>query len=91
MMTVTPFQTEPLTDFTQPAARQAMEEALRAVRSELGREFPLLIDGREVRPGTTFRSINPSQADQTVAVVEQASAEQRSASPTSPNCAAVRS
>jgi len=73
MMTVTPFQTEPLTDFTQPAARQAMEQAIRGVASQLGREFPLIIDGREVRPGATFRSINPSQADQTVAVVQQAS------------------
>ncbi len=75
MMTVTPFQTEPLTDFTLPAARQAMEEAIRGVASQLGREFPLVIDGREVRSGATFRSINPSQADQTVAVVQQASSE----------------
>src|SRR5579864_5104324 len=73
MMTVTPFQTEPLTDFTRPPARQAMEQAIRGVASQLGREFPLIIDGREVRSGATFRSINPSQADQTVAVVQQAS------------------
>ncbi|HET7264945.1 MAG TPA: L-glutamate gamma-semialdehyde dehydrogenase [bacterium] len=70
-MTVSPFRTEPLTDFAQPAGRQAMEQAIRGVGAELGREFPLLIDGREVRSGATFRSINPSQADQTVAVVQQ--------------------
>jgi len=73
MMTVTPFQNEPFNDFTRPPARQAMEHAIADVRAELGREFPLVIDGREVRSGATFRSINPSQADQTVAVVQQAS------------------
>ncbi|HEV2356196.1 MAG TPA: L-glutamate gamma-semialdehyde dehydrogenase [bacterium] len=75
MMTVTPFQVEPLYDFAQPAARQAMEEAIREVGAQLGREFPLLIGAREVRSGAAFRSINPSEAEQTVAVVQQASAE----------------
>jgi len=75
-MTVTPFQAEPLLDFGRPENRQAMEQAIREVSGQLGREFPLLIGGREVRGGGTLRSINPSQADQTVAVVQQASAEQ---------------
>jgi 1-pyrroline-5-carboxylate dehydrogenase len=76
MMTVTPFEAQPLLDFGRPDTRQAMEQAIREVAAELGREIPLVIGGREVRGGATFRSINPSQADQTVAVVQQASAEQ---------------
>jgi 1-pyrroline-5-carboxylate dehydrogenase len=76
MMSVTPFAAQPLLDFGRPENRQAMEQAIREVSGELGREVPLLIGGRGVRGASTIRSINPSQADQTVAVVHQASAEQ---------------
>ena len=72
MMTLPPFRNEPLTDFTAGRGRQAMEDALRTVGDQLGREFPLLIGGRAVRTGETFRSLNPSQADRVVAVVHQA-------------------
>ena len=40
-----PFRNEPYTDFTLPASRQAMEEALGYVRSQFGREYELLIGG----------------------------------------------
>jgi len=72
MMTLPEFRNEPLTDFASEAARREMQEALRSVGAELGREFPLLTGGRAVRTEKTFRSINPSQADQTVAVLHQA-------------------
>ena len=72
MMTPAEFRNEPLTDFAIEANRREMEAALRAAASDIGREFPLLIGGREVRTGHTFRSLNPSQADQAVAVVHQA-------------------
>jgi len=49
-----------------------MQEAIRAVGGELGREFPLWIDGKASRAAKTFRSLNPSQSDQVVAVVHQA-------------------
>jgi 1-pyrroline-5-carboxylate dehydrogenase len=71
-MTPSEFRNEPLTDFASPPARQAMEAALRSVGAQLGREFPLLIGGRAVRTAETFRSLNPSQADQVVGVVHQA-------------------
>jgi 1-pyrroline-5-carboxylate dehydrogenase len=76
MMSVTPFAAQPLLDFGLPENRQAMEQAIREASGGLGRELPLLIGGREARGASTIRSINPSQADQTVAVVHQASTEQ---------------
>jgi 1-pyrroline-5-carboxylate dehydrogenase len=74
MMTLPEFRNEPLVDFASSAGRQAMEEALRTVGAQLGREFPLLIGGQAVRTQETFRSLNPSQADRVVAVVHQAGA-----------------
>jgi 1-pyrroline-5-carboxylate dehydrogenase len=66
------FRNEPLTDFAGEAARREMQEALRSVGAELGREFPLWIGGQAVAREQRFRSINPSRADQTVAVLHQA-------------------
>jgi 1-pyrroline-5-carboxylate dehydrogenase len=72
MMTLAPFRNEPPVDFSAPAGRTAMESALRAVGAQLGREIPLLIGGEAVRTGETFRSLNPSDSAQVVAVVQQA-------------------
>jgi 1-pyrroline-5-carboxylate dehydrogenase len=72
MMTLPEFRNEALTDFSTAPGRKAMEAALLAVGAQLGREFPLLIGGMPVRTGETFRSFNPSAADQVVAVVHQA-------------------
>ena len=72
MMTLPEFRNEAFTDFSAAPGRLAMEEALRAVGTQLGREFPLLIGGTPVRTGETFRSYNPSEAGQVVAVVHQA-------------------
>ena len=42
------FRNEPFTDFTQEANAQAMRDALAQVRSELGREYPLVIGGERI-------------------------------------------
>ncbi|TMI78194.1 MAG: aldehyde dehydrogenase family protein, partial [Bacillati bacterium ANGP1] len=74
VMTPPEFRNEPLADFTKGPGRQAMEEALRTVGAALGRELPLLIGGRAVRTGETFRTLDPSHAGKVVAVVHQAGA-----------------
>ncbi len=60
------FRNEPLTDFSVPANRAAMEAALSRVCSRLGREYPLRIGGREVTTAQTFESLNPSHPGQVV-------------------------
>ena len=76
MMKPAPFRNEPFYDFSTDPARRAMAEAIAAVGAELGREYPLWIDGKPVRAGKTFKSMNPSESDQVVAVVHQAGPEQ---------------
>jgi len=71
-MTMSPFRNEPLTDFSTSPGRRAMEDALHTVGAHLGREFPLLIGGREVRTKETFRSYDPSQSNRVVASASQA-------------------
>jgi 1-pyrroline-5-carboxylate dehydrogenase len=66
------FKNELLTDFTLPVHREAMEEALRRVRSQLGAQYPLLLNGRNVKARSAFKSINPSRPQQIVGWVQQA-------------------
>ena len=58
------FKNEPLTDFTKPENKSAMEKALQKVRSEFGREHPLVIGGQRITGQKTFDSINPAHKDQ---------------------------
>jgi 1-pyrroline-5-carboxylate dehydrogenase len=67
------FKNEPYTDFTQTDHRQAMEEALKAVDGQLGREYDLIIGGSKVKADKQFPSINPSRKDQVVGVFQKAS------------------
>src|SRR6267142_4972925 len=42
------FRNEPLTDFTKPENKAAMEAALLRVKEEFGREYPLVIGGQRI-------------------------------------------
>jgi 1-pyrroline-5-carboxylate dehydrogenase len=74
MATVTEYTTEPrklsefrneaLTDFSTPENKSAMEAALAEVKTEFGREYPLVIGGERINGLKTFTSINPSHKDQ---------------------------
>ena len=59
-MKLPPFVNEPYTDFTEPVARKAQQDAIDAVRAQLGREYPLLIAGERVTTGNLLISTNPS-------------------------------
>jgi 1-pyrroline-5-carboxylate dehydrogenase len=69
------FANEPLVDFSKPENRRAMEEALARVKGELGREYPLLIDGEKFETPDKLRSINPSRTDQVVGTFSKATVE----------------
>ena len=69
------FHNEPLTDFSVPANRQAMERALEAVRGQFGREYDLVIGGEPVRTGEKFRSFNPSRRSEVIGVFQKATPE----------------
>jgi 1-pyrroline-5-carboxylate dehydrogenase len=70
-----PYRVEPYSDFTDPANRATYQAALAAVASELGREAPVVIGGRNVATDTTIVSVNPARPNQVVGVAGSASRE----------------
>jgi 1-pyrroline-5-carboxylate dehydrogenase len=73
--TLTEFRNEPYTDFSIPDKRSAMEEALRQVRAEFGREYQLRIGGEYIATGDKLVSVNPSNPAEIVGVHHKANAE----------------
>jgi 1-pyrroline-5-carboxylate dehydrogenase len=67
-----PFKNEPLTDFSKPANRKAMEKALAKVKTMLGKEYPLVIDGEEIFIDDKLKSINPSRPSEVVGLFSKA-------------------
>ena len=62
-----PFRNEPPTDFARASNRDAMRRALEQVRSQLGRNYPLWIDGREAGAGSRWLdSLDPSHSSRVV-------------------------
>jgi 1-pyrroline-5-carboxylate dehydrogenase len=61
-----PYRNEPFTDFTRPEAQEAYRQALARVQSELGRDYPLILDGKEVTTGAWIESFNPGRSEQLV-------------------------
>ncbi|MGH9792081.1 MAG: aldehyde dehydrogenase family protein, partial [Candidatus Acidiferrales bacterium] len=68
------FTNEPFVDFSKPENRKAMEEALKKVKGELGREYPILIAGDKIEAKEKTKSINPSRPSEVVGVFQKADA-----------------
>src|SRR5882724_1659190 len=62
------FRNEPITDFSTPANRQAMESALATVRSQLGREYDLRIAGERFTTPDKLKSVNPSNPAEVIGI-----------------------
>lgn len=66
-MGLPPFKNEPLTDFTNPDNRRKMEDAVKCVREKLlGKDWPLWIDGKEVRTKSFIARHNPGKNDELI-------------------------
>src|SRR3989454_3687599 len=74
-MALPEFHNEPLTDFSTDAGRTAMQQALRTVAAQFGKEFPLVIGGQRITTKDKFNSYNPSLVDEVGAVCQKAAAE----------------
>ena len=75
MLSLPEFRNEPYLDFAQPENRRAMEQAMETVRSQLGREYDLLIAGERVKTGNLLKSSNPSRPRELVGAHHKANAE----------------
>jgi RHH-type proline utilization regulon transcriptional repressor/proline dehydrogenase/delta 1-pyrroline-5-carboxylate dehydrogenase len=67
-----PFANHQSVDFTVPAMRAGMKNALAKVRGELGRTYPLIIGGREVTTKDVLDSYNPAKPSEIIGRVCQA-------------------
>ena len=83
------FRNEPPADFTQPAERQKLRDAILELRRQLGRKYSLIINNQPVSTCDWLPSLNPSNqseiigyaAQATVAEAELALAAARTAQP----------
>ncbi len=73
--TLSVFRNEPYADFSVPANRQAMEQALQKVRSEFGCEYQLRISGESIATGDKLVSVNPSNPREVVGIHHKATPE----------------
>ena len=71
----TEFRNEPLTDFSKEENAAAMRAAIEKVKSELGREYPLVIGGERIKTENKFDSINPANRTQVVGKFQKATKE----------------
>ncbi|MBA4495526.1 L-glutamate gamma-semialdehyde dehydrogenase [Paenactinomyces guangxiensis] len=66
------FRNEPFTDFSKEENRLAFEAALNKVKSELGKEYDLIIGGERIKTGNKVKSINPSNVDEVIGIISEA-------------------
>lgn len=64
--TLDEFKNEEFVDFSKPENKQAMESALERVKGELGREYPVIVNGEKIELDQKFESVNPSNKTQVV-------------------------
>lgn len=60
------FRNEPFTDFSVPENQDAFRAALTKVKAELGRTYPLVINGQHIEPNTVSLSINPARPEEII-------------------------
>jgi len=70
-----PYQHSGLTDFSKPENVEAMQEALKKVKSEIGQTYDLIIGGERVKSDETFNSINPSHKNEVIGTFQKAKPE----------------
>ena len=70
----TQFKNEPSVDFTNPENARRMRAAIEKVRSELGREYDLVIGGRHLKTAEKTTSLNPAKPSEIVGVHQAAGA-----------------
>ena len=70
------FKNEPVTDFSLRVNREAFETSLRAVRSSLGKSYPLLIGNDRPTPARILSRENPSHPAEIVGRVALGSAKE---------------
>ena len=66
------FKNEPFTDYSKPENAEAMKAAIERVKSELGREYPIIINGVKIELPNKFSSVNPAKKAEVVGIFSDA-------------------
>jgi 1-pyrroline-5-carboxylate dehydrogenase len=69
------FRNEPFTDFSKEENASQMRAAIEKVKSELGREYPLVIGGERIETGKILESYNPARKTEVVGRFHKANEE----------------
>src|ERR1700745_2074225 len=70
-----PFVTEPFFDFRNEENVRRMRSAIAKVRSQLGREYDLIIGGKRGKTAEKIKSLNPEKPSEIVGTHQKASKE----------------
>jgi RHH-type proline utilization regulon transcriptional repressor/proline dehydrogenase/delta 1-pyrroline-5-carboxylate dehydrogenase len=73
---VAPFRNEPAVDFKKQAQRQAFPKAIAELRRQLGKTYPLFIDGKDISTDNKIPSLNPANPSEVVGHICQAEKEE---------------
>lgn len=73
--TLDEFKNEPFTDYSQAENADAMRTAIETVRGELGRDYPVIINGEKIALDAKFESINPAEKARVVGRFSDADAD----------------
>ena len=65
------FKNEPFTDYSKLDNAAAMKAAIEKVRGELGREYPVVINGEKITLDSKFESHNPANRTEVVGVFSE--------------------
>ena len=69
------YENSPLVNFVHRSSQEQLQAALRDVRNQFGRKFPLVINGQKIWTDNLIDSINPSSPQQVVGAVAEAHVE----------------
>jgi len=67
-----PFITEPFFDFRSEENARRMRTAISKVRSQLGREYDLIIGGKRIKTTDKIKSLNPAKPSEIVGIHQKA-------------------
>lgn len=75
-MITKPFENNKVNLFKTPEEQKLMKDAIKKVESEFGREYPIIIDGKEIYNTEKIKSTNPSKPSEVVGLVSKSNKEQ---------------
>lgn len=70
-----PYTHEPFTNFADETNKQAFQQALSYVQSQLGKEYPVVIGGKSITTDKKIQSINPANKEEVIGSVSMADQE----------------